>query len=98
MDRRPVAAAEHHFGLCADPMTDESGSSKLADEAQRHRALGTLTRLRILELLGDGPRSVTEVAATVGVALSTASRSLAMLEQTGLIRRERRGMSVVCRA
>src|SRR5687767_6857216 len=66
-------------------------------EVKRHRALGAPTRLRILELLGEHPRSVSAVAAAVGVSVSAASRHLALLADAGLVRRERRGLRVICR-
>jgi len=56
------------------------------------RALADPTRLRILDLLGDGELYAQEIVGRLGIAQSAVSRHLAMLERAGLVTvRPRRG-------
>lgn len=60
--------------------------------ALRFRALGDETRLRLLELLGDGEQTVAELMASTGLGQSLVSHHLRILRQAGLavVRREGR--------
>jgi DNA-binding transcriptional ArsR family regulator len=60
--------------------------------AKYFRALGDPTRLRVLELLGDGERSVGELVAGLGLAQPKVSNHLACLRWCGFVntRREHR--------
>jgi DNA-binding transcriptional ArsR family regulator len=64
--------------------------------AFRHRALSAPVRLRILALLRERSRTVSQVASDIGTSVSAASRHLGLLARAGLVERRRRGMKVVC--
>ncbi len=61
------------------------------------QVLAEPTRLALLRILRDGERSVGELAQALDTSAANASRHLAMLHQQGLVARESRGSSVVCR-
>ena len=54
-------------------------------------ALAAPTRRRIVELLASGPVTVTEVASHFRISLPAVSKHLRVLEQAGIIRRQKRG-------
>jgi DNA-binding transcriptional ArsR family regulator len=60
-------------------------------------ALGDATRRRMLRNLADGERSVGELAKPFDISLAAASKHIKALESAGLIRREVRGRTHVCR-
>ena len=60
-------------------------------------ALGDPTRRRMLAQLAEGERSVGQLAAPFSISLAAASKHVKALENAGLIRREIRGRSHVCR-
>ena len=60
-------------------------------KASLFRALGHPVRVRILELLLDGPRPVHELVAQIGVAPANLSQQLAVLRTAGLISDDRQG-------
>lgn len=66
-------------------------------EARLFRVLGDPTRLRILELLLAGPRTVSELVEAVGAAQSRVSNHLACLRWCALVDTERRGRQVMYR-
>jgi DNA-binding transcriptional ArsR family regulator len=59
--------------------------------AERLRILGDPTRLRILNLLRAGERSVLEIAAKVGASQPNVSRHLALLLRAGIVTRRQEG-------
>ena len=59
--------------------------------ALRFRALGDETRLRILEQLVAGERSVSDLIVLVDVGQSLMSHHLRILREAGLVETERRG-------
>ncbi|MFO1147732.1 MAG: metalloregulator ArsR/SmtB family transcription factor [Alsobacter sp.] len=61
------------------------------------RALGDSTRRRMLLSLAQGERTVGQLAEPFAMSLAAASKHVKALEQAGLIRREVRGRSHVCR-
>jgi ArsR family transcriptional regulator len=63
-------------------------------KASLFRALGHPVRVRILELLLDGPRPVHELVAQIGVAPANLSQQLAVLRNAGLISDDRQGGTV----
>lgn len=65
--------------------------------ARFFRVLGDPTRLRILELLGEGERGVGELVAAVGQPQPRVSTHLACLRHCGFVSTERRGKEVVYR-
>lgn len=63
-------------------------------KAKLLRGLSDPSRLAILEVLRDGPRSVGEIVAATGLSQSNTSNHLACLLDCGLVVRERRGRFV----
>ena len=60
-------------------------------------ALGDATRRRMLRELAVGERTVTELAQPFAISLAAASKHIKALENAGLLRREVRGRTHVCR-
>lgn len=60
-------------------------------------ALGDQTRRRMLAVLSEGERSVGELAEPFAMSLAAASKHVKVLENAGLIRREVRGRTHLCR-
>ncbi|MCB2201739.1 metalloregulator ArsR/SmtB family transcription factor [bacterium] len=60
-------------------------------------ALGEETRFRIVEMLVDGPRTVSELASHFSSSLPAVSKHLKVLEKAGLVRRKKVGRSYICR-
>ena len=65
------------------------------DKAELFRILGHPTRIRVLELLQDGPKPVRELLAELDLEPSNLSQQLAVLRRTGLVSATRHGASVV---
>lgn len=62
--------------------------------AERFRLLGDPVRLRLLQALAGGERSVADLVGTTGVAQASASKHLQLLLRGGLVQRRRQGMYV----
>lgn len=60
-------------------------------------ALGDATRRRMLRNLAGGERSVGQLAEPFAISLAAASKHIKALEKAGLIRREVRGRTHLCR-
>ncbi len=60
-------------------------------------ALGDSTRRQMLRDLADGERTVGELAKPFSISLAAASKHIKALENAGLIRREVRGRTHLCR-
>lgn len=60
-------------------------------------ALGDATRRRMLRELARGERSVGQLAEPFEISLAAASKHIKALEKAGLIRREVRGRTHLCR-
>ncbi|HTJ09520.1 MAG TPA: metalloregulator ArsR/SmtB family transcription factor [Candidatus Binataceae bacterium] len=60
-------------------------------------ALGDTTRRRMLRALADGERTVGQLAEPFAISLAAASKHIKALEKAGLIRREVRGRTHLCR-
>lgn len=60
-------------------------------------ALGDATRRQMLRELAGGARSVGELARPFAISLAAASKHIKALENAGLIRREIRGRTHLCR-
>lgn len=65
--------------------------------ARFFRVLGDPTRLRILELLGDGERTVGQLVSAVGQPQPRVSTHLACLRHCCFVETERRGKEIVYR-
>ena len=60
-------------------------------------ALGDATRRRMLRDLARGERTVSQLAEPFAISLAAASKHIKALENAGLIRREVRGRTHLCR-
>src|SRR5690348_4872955 len=60
-------------------------------------ALGDETRRRMLSDLAGGARTVSQLAEPFAMSLAAASKHVKVLEKAGLIRREVRGRTHLCR-
>ena len=60
-------------------------------------ALGDPTRRTIVEMLSDGPSSVSRLAVPLGITLTAVVQHLQILEQSELVRTEKVGRVRTCR-
>lgn len=60
-------------------------------------ALGDATRRKMLRALASRERTVSELAEPFAMSLAAASKHIRVLEHAGLIRREVRGRTHICR-
>jgi ArsR family transcriptional regulator len=76
--------------------TDDADSERPLSEikAELFKALGHPGRVRILEVLSDGERSVTELAGLVGLEPSHLSQQLGVLRRAGVVVARREGSTV----
>ena len=70
--------------------------SKVKIESVFH-ALGDPTRRAMVERLGEGPLSVSRLAAPLDITLTAVAQHLQVLEQAGLVRTEKLGRVRTCR-
>jgi DNA-binding transcriptional ArsR family regulator len=66
-------------------------------KAELFRALAHPARIRVLELLAEGERSVSDIAPVVGLEASHLSQQLAVLRHAGLVTTRKQGLSVIYR-
>lgn len=64
-------------------------------KAELFKTLGHPVRIRVLELLQDGPRPVHELLAEIQVEASSLSQQLGVLRRAGLVRSSRTGSAVL---
>ena len=64
-------------------------------KAELFKALGHPARVRVLEVLAEGERSVGDLQPLVGIELSHLSQQLAVLRRANLVTTRREGTSVV---
>ncbi|GAA3518907.1 lsr2/espR transcriptional regulator [Aeromicrobium panaciterrae] len=64
-------------------------------KAELFRTLGHPVRIRVLELLQDGPRAVRELLGDIEVESSSLSQQLAVLRRAGIVSSSREGSAVV---
>ncbi|MEV8096530.1 metalloregulator ArsR/SmtB family transcription factor [Kitasatospora sp. NPDC085879] len=64
-------------------------------KAEFFRTLGHPARIRVLELLQEGPRPVRELLAAMDIEPSNLSQQLAVLRRTNLVTATREGNTVV---
>ncbi len=65
-------------------------------KAELIRTLGHPVRIRVLELLQEGPRPVHELLAQIEVESSNLSQQLAVLRRSGLVTSSRDRSTVLC--
>src|ERR671923_590697 len=68
-----------------------------AEFASIGKALASRHRLELLDLLGQGERSVDELAQEIGQSLANTSAHLQVLRQARLVESDKRGLNVVYR-
>lgn len=66
--------------------------------AERFRVLGDRARLRLLQALGDGERTVAGLALACETSQANASKHLSVLLRAGLVARRKEGLYVYYRA
>lgn len=64
-------------------------------KAELFRTLGHPVRIRVLEMLQDGPRPVHELLAELSIEASNLSQQLAVLRRAGIIASSREGATVL---
>jgi DNA-binding transcriptional ArsR family regulator len=64
-------------------------------KAEFFKALAHPLRVRILELLRNGPLSVTQIQAATGAPASSVSQQLAVLRGRDILTTERRGTTII---
>lgn len=64
-------------------------------KAEFFRTLGHPVRIRVLELLGDGPMPVRDLLADVEIEASSLSQQLAVLRRAGIVTATRDGNTVL---
>lgn len=64
-------------------------------KAELFRTLGHPVRIRVLELLQDGPQPVRDLLAQIEIEPSNLSQQLAVLRRAGIVTSTRQGPSVV---
>jgi ArsR family transcriptional regulator, arsenate/arsenite/antimonite-responsive transcriptional repressor len=64
-------------------------------KAEFFRMLGHPVRIRVLELLQDGPKAVRDLLADVDVEPSSLSQQLSVLRRSGIVTSHREGSTVV---
>jgi DNA-binding transcriptional ArsR family regulator len=73
------------------------GLEAKADIGRVFHALGDPTRRAILDRLSDGPASVSNLAAPLGITLTAVAQHLQILEECGLAHTEKVGRVRTCR-
>ena len=82
--------------LMPDPGTSVALSRPISEiKAELFKALGHPARVRVLELLADGERSVGEIQPLVGIEASHLSQQLGVLRRAGLVTTRKAGSSVI---
>lgn len=76
------------------PPTDSRGSPIHAVKAEFFRVLGHPARVRILELLHDGERTVGDLQAALALDSSGTSQHLGVLRRQGVLESRKQGTSV----
>lgn len=70
---------------------EKLGEAQLQAVSDLFAVLSESTRLRILQVLQDGPASVGEIVETLGIKQANASKQLGILHQAGVLAREKAG-------
>lgn len=64
-------------------------------KAQFFKTLGHPARIRVLEVLAGGPRSVSELQPDVGIEASHLSQQLSVLRKADIVKADRQGSSMI---
>ena len=71
------------------------GEAQLQAVSELFAVLSEPSRLRILQMLHDGPASVGQIVETLGIKQANASKQLGVLHQAGVVAREKSGNSAI---
>jgi DNA-binding transcriptional ArsR family regulator len=71
------------------------GEGQLQAVSELFAVLSEPTRLRILQMLQEGPASVGTLVQTLGIKQANASKQLGILHQAGVLAREKAGNSAI---
>lgn len=77
--------------------SDDPKGAVFAGVAEVGKALGNAHRLEILEMLGQGERSVDALSERVGLSVANASQHLRLMQRAGLLASRRDGKRVLYR-
>jgi DNA-binding transcriptional ArsR family regulator len=96
----PGSLGAHLYACMAIGVLKSRPSIQMAENmiepvVRRFRALGEPQRLRILQVLESGEKTVNEVVDAIGTSQPTISRHLQALFDAGLVSRRRSGTSTV---
>ncbi|GAA3846417.1 hypothetical protein GCM10023083_89980 [Streptomyces phyllanthi] len=83
----PVGALSGSRGVVSVPLYQA--------KAEFFRMLGHPVRIRVLELLQDGPMPVRDLLAAIEVEASSLSQQLAVLRRSGIVTSRREGPTVI---
>ncbi|MDX2154475.1 MAG: metalloregulator ArsR/SmtB family transcription factor [Bryobacteraceae bacterium] len=75
---------------------DDSDEHLYHMQVQICKAFANATRLKMLDLLGGGKRSVAELQERLGVTAANLSQHLGILRAAGVVRTERTGRRLFC--
>ncbi len=75
--------------------TDMWPPGLLETAAESFKALGHPVRIRMIDMLGSGPATVTSILEAIGLPQAVASQHLRKLYLLGLLRRERDGNRIL---
>jgi len=75
---------------------DQKTQALFEARARILKAMAHPTRLYLLDELSRGERCVGDLQASVGADMSTVSKHLAILNEAGLVTRDKRGNQVFC--
>src|SRR5215217_1202856 len=64
--------------------------------AQRFRVIGEPMRIRLLDALRDGPKTINELTEALGASQQNVSKHIGVLVQAGIVGREKDGNRVRC--
>lgn len=84
-------------GLVSAPETAPDDPLQADHCAEMLKALGEPMRLRIVDVLRNGPRNVGELSDELGAEVVTVSHHLGVLFHAGLVDREKQGRFVIYR-
>ena len=82
------------MGAAAEPVDDRASRPLSEIKAELFKALGHSGRVRILEVLCEGERTVTELVPLVGLEASHLSQQLGVLRRAGVVAARREGSTV----
>ena len=74
---------------------EKLGEAQLQAVSELFAVLSEPTRLRVLQMLQDGPASVGQIVENLGIKQANASKQLGILHQAGILAREKAGNSAI---